>query len=136
MTSSNTNETTADTTSRESVWRRLLLGKLPLEHETAMFILVNVLDFFMTYWMLMHRPQGRGVFIEANPIARYFLDHWGPIKGMLGLKLCVVGVVCVIAQLIALKKLETARLLLRVGTAAVAVVVVYSLTVYLRGIGG
>ena len=51
--------------------------RLPLEHETALFILVNVLDFATTYYMLMHRDSGDVSFFESNPVARYFLNHWG-----------------------------------------------------------
>lgn len=119
------------------LWRRLLTGKLPLEHETALFILVNVLDFFMTFWMLSHRNEdgSGGYFIESNPVAAYFLYRWGPFRGMLFFKLAIILVVCLVTQIIATRKLETARWILRFGTALVALVVVYSLTVYLRGMG-
>lgn len=115
----------------ESILRRLLLGKLPLEHETAMFVLVNVLDFLMTYWMLMNAPDGAR-FVESNPIAAFFWHHWGPVRGMLFFKLAIVIFVCVISQIIAIRRLETARWLLRVGTLLVAGIVIYSATLYLR----
>ena len=44
-------------------WAKLMTGHLPLEHETAAFILVNVLDFFMTYLLL-----SSGRFVESNPV--------------------------------------------------------------------
>ena len=109
----------------------LLFGKLPLEHETAMFVLVNMLDFLMTYWMLMNAGEGLK-FVESNPFAAFFLHRWGPIKGMLFFKLSIVVFVCVISQIIAQRRLETARMLLRVGTLAVACIVVYSAVLYLR----
>ncbi|TWT58457.1 hypothetical protein KOR42_18320 [Thalassoglobus neptunius] len=111
----------------ERSWSDLLIGHLPLEAETAMFILVNVLDFLMTYLLL-----STGKFRESNPIAEFFLHRWGPVQGMLYFKLSLVVVVCVIAQIIALKKPATARWLLNFGTVIVVGVVVYSLTIFLR----
>lgn len=101
--------------------KALLTGQLPLEAETSMFILVNVLDFFMTYWLLM-----TGSFRESNPVAEYFLNHWGPVKGMLFFKLALVTFVCLVTQLIALKDVEKARWVLRLGIVVVVFVVLYS----------
>ena len=108
--------------------------KLPLESETTMFILVNVLDFAMTYYMLMHRELGNGNFYESNPIAQYFLNHWG-VKGLLMFKMAVVAFVCVIAQIVATKKEASARFLLVIGTIVVSFVVVYSLKLFLHHAG-
>ncbi|MBT5018641.1 MAG: hypothetical protein HON04_07835 [Planctomicrobium sp.] len=114
------------TDEQDSGAKRLLLGQLPLEAETSMFILVNVIDFFMTYWLLM-----TGSFRESNPIADYFLRHWGPVKGMLYFKLALVTFVCLITQLIALKDVEKARWVLRLGIVVVTLVVLYSLRLLL-----
>ena len=100
--------------------------RLPLETETAVFILVNVLDIFMTYLLLVgggHR--------EANPIARYFLDGWG-VKGIVLYKLANVALVCVIAQVVARVSERTARRLLVGLTLVVATVVAYSLVLAFR----
>lgn len=105
--------------------------KLPLEHETALFILVNVFDFVTTYYMLMHRDSGNVSFFESNPVARYFLHHWG-LRGLLWFKMAVVAFVCVIAQVVATRKVATARLLLVAGTIIVSVVVVYSWRLFLH----
>lgn len=111
----------------------VLTRKLPLEHETTLFVLVNVLDFFMTYLMLTHQfEDGRRYFIESNPVAAFFLYRWGPLKGMLAFKLTIVTVVCIVAQLIATRRLKMARWLLNLGTAVAAVVVLYSLAVFVR----
>jgi hypothetical protein len=112
-------------------WRRLLLGHLPLESETGAFILINVLDYLVTYFLLMQ--PGRGVrFVESNPVAQYFIDSWGPGKGMLGFKMAVVAFVCVLSQVIALKREDYGRWVLMLGCLATGFVVVYSLTLYLR----
>ena len=108
--------------------------KLPLETETSIFILVNVLDFAMTWWMLMHREMGLGNFYESNPVARYFLDHWG-VRGLLYFKMAVVAFVCVIAQIVATRREASARFLLFVGTAVVGAVVIYSLRMFLQHVG-
>ncbi len=110
--------------------KKLLLGQLPLEAETSMFILVNMLDFFMTYWLL-HADLVQ----ESNPVAKYFLDRWGPIKGMLYFKLGLVVVVCLITQIVALKDLAKAKWVLNFGTIVVSGVVIYSLVLYLRASG-
>ncbi|QDU40948.1 hypothetical protein Mal4_53110 [Maioricimonas rarisocia] len=112
----------------------LFRRQLPLEHETAMFVLVNVLDFLATWWMLTHGRSGNRVFVESNPIASYFLYGWGPFKGMLMFKLALVLFVCGIAQVIAVWKPQTASRLLNFGTLAVGAVVIYSATLYVRNI--
>lgn len=116
----------------ESLWKRLVLGQLPLEAETSYFILVNLLDFFVTYWLLMSGGPGNMRFVESNPVARYFIYSWGPIKGMLGFKLSLVTFVCVVAQLIALKREDLGQKVLIFGTLATAGVVAYSVLLYLR----
>lgn len=105
--------------------------RLPLEHETALFILVNVFDFLTTYYMLMHRESGSVSFFESNPVASYFLHHWG-LRGLLWFKMAVVAFVCVIAQVVATRKMATARLLLVAGTIIVSIVVVYSWRLFLH----
>ena len=116
-------------------WRDLLTGRLPLETETTVFILVNMLDFFATYWLLQHSNElGFRPFTESNPVARFFLDRWG-IKGLLGFKLAIVLFVCIVAQIVALRREATGRRLLKFGTVVVFGVVVYSASIYLRHIG-
>lgn len=116
-----------ESASKQGPLGKIFLSQLPLEKETSQFILVNVLDFFMTYWLLMS-----GEFRESNPVAAYFLHSWGPVKGMLLYKLSLVTVVCLIAQIVALKRLETARRLLRFGTLVAACVVIYGVTLFVR----
>ena len=122
---------------RSLLGRLFFLGfrqKLPLETETTIFILVNVLDFAMTWWMLLHRELGMGDFYESNPVARYFLDRWG-VKGLLMFKMAVVAFVCVIAQIVATKREASGRFLLVVGTLVVSAVVIYSLKLFLNHVG-
>lgn len=113
-------------------WRQLLWGKLPLEHETVLFLVVNVLDFLLTYRLLVYGSASGHRVVEANPLARYFLYTWGPVKGMLLFKLGMVLFVCLIAQIVAMRRLETARWLLRIATAIVCCVLVYSVLIYFR----
>jgi hypothetical protein len=109
-----------------------LLGHLPMETETTVFILINLLDFFCTYWLLMAGRVGNLRFVESNPVARYFIESWGPVKGMLGFKLTVVTFVCLVAQIIAIKREDLGRKVLLFGTVATGAVVVYSVALYLR----
>ncbi|HEX6987086.1 MAG TPA: DUF5658 family protein [Planctomycetaceae bacterium] len=106
---------------------RFLLGdRLPLETETAAFILVNILDIFLTYLLL--RQGGHD---EGNPVARFFLNHWG-LSGLVYFKMGMVAFVCLVTQLIARYRLRTARALLYLLTAIVGAVVVYSLVLLMR----
>ena len=100
--------------------------QLPLETETTIFILVSAADIFMT-WILL----STGGFVESNPVARYFLETWGK-KGFVGFKMLSVTVVCVIAQIVALQKLELARRILNFGSVVVLLVVLYSVSLLLR----
>jgi hypothetical protein len=110
-----------------NLWKLLFLHQLPLETETTLFILVNTLDYFATYWLLHD-----GGFHERNPVARLFLEGWGLTKGLLLYKLCLVGTVCLIAQIVATKRLRTAQRLLNFGSLVVGGVVVYSVRLYVQ----
>ncbi|MDB4766720.1 DUF5658 family protein [bacterium] len=103
----------------------LLTRKLPLQDETTYFILVNVLDIFMTYALLRFGA------IEANPIARFFLHRFG-FNGMIAFKLVVTACVCVIAQLIATQSIAKAKSLLALGTLIVGAVVTYSFFLFVN----
>ena len=100
--------------------------QLPLERETCIFILVNALDVFMTYLLLV-----TGNFRESNQLANYFIAGWG-IKGMVYFKFTLVAVVTVIAQIVARKKMSTGRNLLNFGSLIVAGVVIYSIALFTR----
>lgn len=100
--------------------------QLPLERETCIFILVNALDVFMTYILLV-----TGNFRESNQIANYFLAGWG-IKGLVYFKFGLVAVVTLIAQIVARKKFNTGRNLLNFGSLVVAGVVIYSVALFIR----
>ncbi len=106
-------------------WRNLFAGELPLQTETSMFILVNVLDIFMTRLLLAYGA------IEANPVANFFLQLWG-FNGMIVFKLLMVSFVCLIAQVVATKRKATGRWLLIAGSLIVGAVVIYSVSLYLN----
>ena len=104
-----------------------LTRKLPLQDETTVFILVNVLDIFMTYILLRFGA------IEANPIANFFLHRFG-FNGMIFFKLAITAGVCVIAQVIAVESIAKAKGLLTLGTLLVGFVVAYSTYLLAMGI--
>jgi len=120
-------EKSRKTTNKNSLWYALFQSHRPLEKETALFILVSTLDFYMT-WMLLSRHNN---FVESNPVARFFINHWGP-RGLIYFKFSLVAVVCMLTQIIAMKKLETARRVLQFAIIVVGGVVIYSLTLLLR----
>ena len=106
--------------SKPNHWvRHLLTGELPLQNETTTFILVGVLDIFLTYMLLRFGA------VEANPIANFFLARWG-FNGMIAFKMVSIALVSVIAQVIAQFQMTTARKLLIYGTVVVGIVVLYS----------
>lgn len=107
--------------------RHLLTGELPLQNEVTTFILVSVLDIFMTYMLL------RVGAVEANPFARFFLVRWG-FNGMIAFKMVTVAVVTVLAQIVAQFQMSTARKLLIYCTVIVGAVVIYSAALLLRAI--
>ncbi len=109
-----------------SCWIAVRPAKFHLETETAWFILASALDFAMTYMMLKHQEVH---FVESNPIALFFLNHWG-IKGLLYFKLGVVLFVAAICQIIARENLKLGRRVLYAGTTIVGAVVIYSVLLH------
>jgi hypothetical protein len=105
-----------------SIWG----GHLPLESETTWFILLSALDVFVTYLLVRD-----GRFVEGNPIARYFLNHWG-VPGMVYFKFALVAVVVVIVQVIARRRPTVARRLVWFAILVVFGVVCYSLALFAR----
>lgn len=112
-----------------SAFRFVFRRKLPMETETSLFILVSVLDILMTWFLI-----SSGNFVESNPVANYFLMHWGR-KGFVAFKFISVLVVCVSTQIIWTKYPRLAVLILNAGVLVVGAVVVYSLTLYLKSGG-
>jgi hypothetical protein len=100
-----------------------------LSGEVLFFLLFSIADVVLTFKLLARR--GSIQFIESNPIAKFFIDHWGP-KGMVYFKVVMVATVFLIVQIIAHKRVETARKLLSFAILAVGAVVAYSAVLYLR----
>ena len=118
----------------------LLGGPMLARDETLTFILVNVLDYFMTYVILYysHMQEGSPLrlrMMESNPVAAYFINHWGLIKGMLGFKLGLVILICIVTQAIAFKNEQTAARVLNLGSLLTGCVVIYSLWLLVRAMG-
>ena len=104
-----------------SLWEGM--PELPLLRYSVAFIAVNMLDIVMTMMLL-----GQG-FTEGNPLARMVIDQWG-LEGMIAFKFSSVLLVCLISQIIATTRLETARGVLRLTTVMVLAVVTYSMVLY------
>jgi len=116
-----------------SIWQTVFGKRLPLERETALFIMASAMDTFMTYLILQYSAQKQttAVLGEGNPFANFFISLWG-VRGMVYFKFTLVAVVTVIAQIIARERIETARKLLNFATLIVGAVVIYSLILLLR----
>ncbi|MEM7316896.1 MAG: DUF5658 family protein, partial [Planctomycetota bacterium] len=105
---------------QKSFFRR----QLPLESETNFFILANALDVYLTYLLLRTHA-----FRESNEIANRILNQFG-FNGMIAFKFGMVAFVCVVTQIIATKRLNTARFVLYLGIVIVLGVVIYSANLY------
>lgn len=106
-----------------------------LEFETTLFLAASLIDFLMTWWLLLGEyGQGRVWFVESNPVARYCLTYWG-IDGLLMFKTSMVVLVSVICQYIAHQRIDTARRVLKFATLIVTGVVIYSAALMLRAHG-
>ncbi|NOY79613.1 MAG: hypothetical protein GXP31_01280 [Kiritimatiellaeota bacterium] len=116
--------------SHPSILKRVLFSDLPLEHETALFLMVSAVDFGITVFALP-----RAGFREANPIAAGVLQIWG-VRGLLHFKFFATGLVCLLAQAIARRRIGYARFVLNLATLCTALVVVYSLSLLARHFAG
>jgi hypothetical protein len=94
-------------------------GELLLQNEMSYFILVSVLDFFLTYLLL-----NLGA-IEANPLANFLYQQFD-FAGMLAFKLIVVAIVCIVTQVIAHRKPAYGRFVIWTGIIVTGAVVIYS----------
>jgi hypothetical protein len=110
------------------IWDTVFRLPLPLQRESSLFLIVSVLDVLMTSLLLgdLTGVTGRTIFYESNPVARFFFERWD-LGGIVYFKFATVGLVEVIAHLVAMKKVAVARRLLEFGTLVVSVVVIYSM---------
>lgn len=105
--------------------RHLLTGELPLQNEVTVFILVGVLDIFMTYILLRFGA------VEANPFARPFLGRWG-FNGLIYFKMVTIAFVTVMAQVTAQYRMSSGKKILTYGTVIVGIVVAYSIMLLIQ----
>jgi hypothetical protein len=86
-----------------------------------LFALLSLADLVLTCWLL----DGPGGVYEANPVARWWLDRFG-WAGLAGFKAAAVGLVIALALLIARSRPRAAGMVLGLGCAITAAVVLYS----------
>ncbi len=104
----------------------IIRQRLPLEGETALFILASTLDVMLTQYLLWQsNSEGNIWFVESNPIPRFFLESWG-LKALVYFKFSLVAFVSIICQIIAHRKIEVARRVLNFASLIVMGVVIYS----------
>ena len=107
--------------------RKIVGGELPLETETCRFVLISLLDLFMTFLLLYLSNRGmmRNVVVESNPVARYFISGWGTL-GLVWFKIAMVTLIVLATQVVATRRPVLAQLVLNGATLFVGSVVVYS----------
>lgn len=88
---------------------------------TWAYAVLSGLDIFLTYRLLVTQQH-----VEANPIARYFIDGWG-LKGMVWFKLGMTVFVLAVIHSLFQKKEAYSRGVVRLGVVVVGCVDVYSL---------
>lgn len=106
----------------------LLFGEFFFEAETMLYVLLSIADLLITHYLLQQRGDGFE-FVEANPLAREIIHHWGP-RGMVYFKFGMVAFVVLITQIIARYRPFTARLVLFFAIMMMLYVVVYSVRLY------
>ena len=113
--------------------RKIVGGELPLETETCRFVLISLLDLFMTFLLLYFSNRGmmRNVVVESNPVARYFISGWGTM-GLGWFKIGMVTLIVLATQVVATRRPSVAQLLLNGATLFVGSVVVYSACLLLQ----
>ena len=107
--------------------RKIVGRELPLETETCRFVLISLLDLFMTFLLLYFSNRGmmRNVVVESNPVARYFISGWGTM-GLVWFKIGMVTLIVLATQVVATRRPVVAQLVLNGATLFVGSVVVYS----------
>ncbi|QDU79603.1 hypothetical protein Pla110_13140 [Polystyrenella longa] len=122
-----------------SLWEFWTTLPIKLQRESVTFIIINLCDILMTWFLLAGRPMHSdhhtgNSFYESNPLAGYILNHWG-IEGMVYFKSAMVGFVILVTQIIAQSKLPVARWILNFGSIIVLCVVCYSFWLYKQHAG-
>ena len=108
-------------------FRKIVGGELPLETETCRFVLISLLDLFMTFLLLYFSNRGmmQNVVVESNPVARYFISNWGTL-GLVWFKIVMVTLIVLATQVVATRRPAVAQLVLNGATLFVGSVVAYS----------
>ena len=94
--------------------------------ETWIYAALSGLDIVLTYRLLARLDH-----VEANPLARYFIEGWG-LKGMVWFKLVMTAFVLTLLHALLQKKEVYARTGVRLGMAAVGAVNCYSIWLLMR----
>jgi hypothetical protein len=105
---------------------------LRLRCEIALFIIASAMDSLMTLILLKSHSPGDGLeFVESNPVACCILDDWG-FPGLFGFKLVMVGLITTVCAMIAVRRIDVARHVLRFGVVTASLVVVYAAVLAIR----
>ena len=94
--------------------------------ETWIYAALSGFDIVLTYQLLARLDH-----VEANPLARYFIEGWG-LKGMVWFKLGMTAFVLALLHALLQKKEVHARTVVRLGMAAVGAVNCYSIWLLMR----
>jgi hypothetical protein len=100
----------------------------PHPGKQLLFALLSAADLVLTWWLLDHSG---GLADEANPIARWWLLHYGWL-GLACFKAALVLLVLLLTAVISPSRSRAAGRLLALGCAALGIVVAWSSTLCLR----
>jgi len=90
-----------------------------------LFLLINIGDLVMTYWLLSVSPN----IYESNPVANWFFKNWN-IAGMTFFKFAVVAFVVIISEYVERRRAGAGKFVLILGSLVTAAVVAYSVHLY------
>lgn len=84
------------------------------------YLVLSGCDILFTYQLLVTQKH-----VEANPLARFFIDGWG-LKGMVWFKLSMTAFVLSLVHALLQKREDYARMVIRLGAVIVFGVDCYS----------
>jgi hypothetical protein len=103
---------------------------LLLARESALLLVVSTFDILMTYALLRQGFQ----FYESNPVARWWFVRWN-MAGMTIFKFLVVTIAIVSCEVVERRRPGLGRGVMGLGILAAAVVVAYSVALFVRHVG-
>lgn len=102
---------------------------LSMRVKLLLFLLLNAVDFLATWWLLHEQTAD---FYEGNPVARWWLTHYGWL-GLAAFKTAIVVLASLLVAVVSRRRPVVGQRLLLFGCVTVAAVVCHSGVLLLQG---